>query len=164
MFSILILAAGCGPKKSDSATAKEEEDRARLRQIYSQVVGTYEGTVTPFSGARRPVDVQIQISLVDVPDGVNENREVIFRPELQGSFVHLEYINISPVARRPLLLRYYPDTTAISMANTDKPTSPVPNQGKVNVSGTLRGDVIDGDIVYVIGDEVNGRLHVERVR
>lgn len=163
LFLLLPLVfLSCGTKKDDSTTAKEMEDRAALRAAYSQFVGVYTGPVTPLASGARPIPVEIQINLVEVPDGVNENREVIFRPELQGYFIRTDYAGLNPWARRPLTMRYYRDSTEIAMANSDKITSPIPDNGKVQISAFIRGGNIDGDISFVIGDPVTGKLHLRK--
>jgi hypothetical protein len=160
---VAVLLAGCGPAKDDSSTAKELSDRDALRRVYSQLVGTYTGEVAPTGGADRPIPVELQLNLVEVPDGVNENREVIFRPELQGYFIRSDYSGMSPISRRPLeQIRFYRDTNEIAMISNAVPGNAVPDNGKVQISATILSGVIDGTVNFVMGDHVSGRLHVQK--
>lgn len=158
---LLLGTAGCGPKDTDTTTAKEMDDRNNLRQVYSQFVGTYSGFVYE-DGNPVPIPAEIKINIVEVPDGVNDNREVIFRPELQGHFIDKSKIAVTPVARRPLRMRYYRDTAEIAMVNTDKVTGPNPDQGMVNISATIRDGHIHGRVKYILGPTIEGRLQVSR--
>lgn len=163
LLSALLLLAGCGPKETDSTNAKELQDIDRLRARLSQFNGTYRGTVVPSSGDRRPIPVEVRLSVVDVADGTtNDSREVTFHPELRGFFIRTDYLSITPAARRPVRVRYYEEPGTVAMENIDKIVSPTPNQGVVQMSGTMRNGVIEGPIVFTIGDTIDGQLRVVR--
>ncbi|MGZ3693474.1 MAG: hypothetical protein ACXWQO_04735 [Bdellovibrionota bacterium] len=157
----VLFLASCGPKDTNSTNAKEMDDRAALRATLSQFEGDYAGTVTNKTDHRK-INIEIHLSLYDVAYGTNDKGEVTFRPELQGSFIRSDYVSITPVANRPVRIRYYQETSEFIMDNTDTITSPTPNQGKVVMKGTIRNQVIEGQIRFTIGDTVEGLLQATR--
>lgn len=162
LLAATFVLAGCGPKETDDNQAKEADDRRSIYAAYSPLVGIYRGTVVPDAGARRAIPVEIQVKIVEVADGVDSNRRARFRPDLQGTFTRLDYLSITPVARRPLKMAYTTESQQIAMQNSDQITSPTPNQGNTNIFATIRDGVIDGTISFTIGDEVIGHINVVR--
>lgn len=148
----------CGPKETDYTNAKELEDVAALRASLTPFEGSYAGTV--IDGTRIPVEFELRV--VDVADGTNDSREVVYRPELRGFFIRSDYVSMTPAARRPIRVRYYKTDGRISVDNTDNIVSPTPNQGVVNMSGFLRGDTIEGNITFTIGSTVSGPVRATR--
>lgn len=160
-FSFLLLAA-CGPSKEDATLAKEIEDVNNLRQTYAQFVGLYRGRVTPLAGGAETMPVELQIRIVEVPDGVNDNREVRYRPEMRGYFQRLDIDpGNAPTVRRPIQIGYRRELNQLMMSNTDTPNLPVPGAGFVSISATYNNGRIFGEIRYNL-DGI-GQLDVERI-
>lgn len=162
-LSTMLLLASCGPSQTDANIAKQEDDRKALFDAYRPLEGNYVGTVTPDSGNKRPIPVEVRVNVVEVADGVDANRRVIFRPDLQGSFVRSDYVSMDPIARRPMKMTYRPETREIAMENSDVRNSPTPDQGRTLIRGIIMDGKLDGTIHFTIGDTVDGHIHVERV-
>lgn len=115
------LLSACGPGMNGaSSTAQEIEDRNQLEKTYADVVGTYRGTLTSGSADNSAVyPVEVKINLVYVQDGVNEKRELKFRPELRANFRRLD-LGDDALFARALFVRYYKEDGKIVMQNVDQ--------------------------------------------
>ncbi|MCO5143049.1 MAG: hypothetical protein M9962_08170 [Oligoflexia bacterium] len=169
LFSVLFIAlftlTACGPKETDTTTAKELEDREELRRTYAALVGLYRGKVIPDTNPQKTIPVEIRINIVEVADGVNENQEIRFRPELRGYFLRLDMDpGVVPIVQRPLSMRYYKETKELIMKNSDTVISPTPRQGETSVRAFVAGDELQGSISFVMGKQTDGRLEVKRVQ
>ena len=85
LLSVIITVSvlvGCGSAAKDNTTRREMEDNARLEAMYSTVAGVYLGDLYPNGDTSIPVE--LVISVVQVRDGIDENRELRFRTELRG--------------------------------------------------------------------------------
>ncbi len=158
-FSLLA----CGPSKDDNATtSKEREDRDRARQMYSRFVGFYRGTITPHTGTRRPEPIEMDLRVVEVRDGTNENGAPIFRLVLSGYFHPTAYDpGLYPIALRPIFGRYFEDTDELAIQNSDGSSNT--GRGSVSVSATYRDGTLEGEAFFHISVPVNGHLIMRRV-
>jgi len=163
-FTLLACAiffmTSCGPSKAPGGTTtREREDRDRARQTYSRFVGLYRGHVVPYNGDKRPISVELDLRVVEVSDGRNENGEPGFRLELRGYFLPTDIdLGLIPGARRALFGRFFEDRDELALQN------PEPDRGAVSISASFKDGQIDGTIYYFIANPINGRITVQRFR
>lgn len=86
LYGSFFALSACGPASKDNTARREIEENARLTAIYRTLEGTYKGTLYPDSPRDLAIPVELVISVVHVADGVDENRQVRFRPEIRGFF------------------------------------------------------------------------------
>lgn len=154
-----LLLTACGTQNSDNTSKRELESRENLMKVYSEVTGVYKGEITPMEPRDLPYPVELRLDVVEVPDGVNENREVRFRPELRGGFrIASDGLDI---IRVQMSVRYYKETREIAMQSL--PTGPDGNAGyQISISGLVDQGVIRGKTTDHLGR--TGQVEFRRVR
>ncbi len=118
---VAVLLTSCGPAAKDNTTRREIEENGRLASFYGTVAGRYVGILRADEERDTPRSVELTITVVQVADGVDENRQVRMRPEVRGIFRWVE--DTSGQSRIPLVGRIYPkgeQSQATSRNDVDK--------------------------------------------
>ncbi|NUM88989.1 MAG: hypothetical protein HUU37_07280 [Bdellovibrionales bacterium] len=158
IFLGLVLVA-CGSPSSDNTTRREIESRDNLMKTYAEVVGVYRGYVHPIEPRDLPYAVELRLDVVEVQDGVNENREVRFRPELRGVFRMLT--EPSDQIRVQMNVRYYKETREIALQSTN--SGPTGSAGyQISISGLVEPGLIRGRSTDHLGR--TGQVELRRIR
>lgn len=153
----MVLVA-CG-SPSDNTTRREIESRDNLMKIYSELVGVYEGQIHPVEPRDLPYAVELRLDVVEVADGVNENREVRFRPELRGVF-RVVSGTTDPI-RSQMSVRYYKETREIAMQSTGAGSAGSAGY-QISISGLVEPGAIRGKSTDQLGR--TGLVELRRVR
>ncbi len=142
---ILTTLNSCGEKsEADSNTAQEIEDRKVLAQNFEDILGVYTGVVSNNKDGEDPFPVEITIYSVDVENGTNADGELKFIPVAKAHYRRTDIID--KAAEYVLSIRYYKETTAISMASKADPSARVQGAGFLSIAGYLKGGVLTGSI------------------
>jgi hypothetical protein len=167
---ISSLLLSCGPAAKDNTTRREIEENEHLKAVYKTMEGKYEGML--YSDETRDVarPVELSISVVDVADGVDENRQVRIRPEIRGFFKWAE--DSSAASRFPMVGRVYvkgvqkeaasrQDIATIVLAPIANNTPGAPGQVRreVYMNLNVNGDFLSGKFTEI--GNVNRAGYVE---
>ncbi len=153
-----LALSGCG-SPSDKTSRRELESRENLMKVYGELAGVYQGKITPVEPRDLSYPVELRLDVVEVQDGVNENREVRFRPELRGVFRMMGEATDS--TRVQMNVRFYKETNEIAMQSSGNS----PGGGAayfISISGVVEPGLIRGRSTDNIGR--TGVAEFKRVR
>ncbi len=111
LLFLLLLSCGFEEEKPGSNT-EEMKDREYLRSSYSNIIGKYLGYVQR-EGVNIPVEINVYI--VEIQEGVDENGSIKFRPTLRGQYRRTDIVD--EYDNEVLDIRYYPETGDIIMSS-----------------------------------------------
>lgn len=152
LMAILMLnLVGCAFGSGTNDQERDEiERKEELQKNYSQIVGTYEGTLT-VSG--RTTDMKLYVYTVDVESGKNQLGEPQLIPVLYAKFRRMDGIQ----ADRVLKARYmsasgeFSAVTGQSQNGSSGNDTPKSDPNSFNLRGHLNGRILEGEIVKTTG-------------
>ncbi|HLE10367.1 MAG: hypothetical protein A2504_04280 [Bdellovibrionales bacterium RIFOXYD12_FULL_39_22] len=114
-LSVFIMATffSCGVKEEEPGSNTEElKDREYLLANYSDIVGKYVGHIEQDASA---IPVELNIYIVEVQEGIDENGSIKFRPTLRGQYRRTDIVD--EYDSEVLDIRYYPENGNIIMSS-----------------------------------------------
>lgn len=87
----ITLAACSGGVSEDGVSAQQANDAQKLADLYANVEGRWEGTVTNATSGAAPFRAELMIYMDYVNDGANPDGTAKLRPELRGRFMPVEF-------------------------------------------------------------------------
>jgi hypothetical protein len=138
LFTLSLFQA-CSPAKTDDNANQELADREQLSNDARPILGIYRGTLVGRGPGADAYPIELQIYLVDTPDGTSPNGQVKMLPTLRALYRRMDYPNEREL-HRSLLVRYYKDGTIIF--STESSTAA---NYQMNINGKIANGIIQGE-------------------
>lgn len=158
--AVAATLAACGGSAGDDSRSEHQRDREKLEGRYSRLRGTYVGAIQPGAG-EPPTNVELAM-YVDYRDGgVDSQGNPKFLPLLLASFILPDFVGEND---RESLKADYDEITGrviFTRSGSDGASGRATAMGAFSISGVVRGETIEGELVRNGG--VWGKITLNRV-
>lgn len=160
IIALSIAIAGCadnGNSRKHKQRQTELQDRLSLRASFEPLVGIYDGEVSNAKLGEDPFPIIMEIFIGEEPDGINEEGELVLRPELRAWYMRLDQGKDNTSSEKYLIGRYYSETSALSFVSQSRSMGA---KDAVSIAGVYRDHQIIGEISNYRG--VVGELRIKK--
>lgn len=149
---VLFGLTACGSSAPNLSKQAELQDRETLLTTLNSITGKYQGVIQNSPEGNEDFPVEIDLYVIEEPNGVNEAGEQKFRPSLRGDYRRLDF-PLDGTSNKNLVGRYYQENNTLTLfsAVSTTQTSAGSAANYISITATIEQNEIKGQARNQLG-------------